>query len=49
MPIASDLLADYAASLQRQYDWACEAKAEVEADMKDILSDAEANGIELKT
>lgn len=49
MPIASDLLADYAANLQRQYDWACEAKAEAEADMEDILSEAEDAGIELKT
>lgn len=48
MPTASDM-ADYAANLQREYDWACEAKAAAEADMKDILSDAEANGIELKT
>lgn len=48
MPTASDL-ADYAADLQREYYAAWEAKAEAEADMEDILSDAEANGIELKT
>lgn len=48
MPTASDL-ADYAAGLQREYDAALYAKAEAEADMEDILSDAAANGIELKT